>query len=442
MMAELSLTWSILIIIGAILTLLASGMLIALAMALIGIVLILISGGSLASLGVLGILQYNVVGDNFGLVSMPLFIFMGYLVLEVGLAERIYDGSIGIVGFIPGGLLHANILSCAIFAAMCGSSVATAAALGAIAIPLEINRHNYPVRPVLGSVAAGGTLGILIPPSVTFIAYGVFVGESIGQLFAAGIVPGIILSCIFMLYIFIAAVVDPSTAGPRLSFSLKKALSGLATMWSALLLIGLIIASIYLGFATPTEAAGVGCVIAAAIGFCYRRLTFKAVREAAMASLYTTSFMILLIVTAQIVSLGLSNLEIPQRITAAIVEAGINKAVLFSLIVLMYLILGCFLEPGSMLFLTLPIVYPLMTGLGFSSVWLGVIMVILVELANITPPVGFNLFVIQGISEGRPMDDVVAGVIPYFFCMLFMIALLYVWPELATWLPNYLFGRG
>jgi tripartite ATP-independent transporter DctM subunit len=213
-------------------------------------------------------------------------------------------------------------------------------------------------------------------------------------------------------------------------------------MWSALLLIGLIIGTIYLGFATPTEAAGVGCVIAAAIGFCYRRLTFRAVREAAMASLYTTSFMILLIVTAQIVSLGLSNLEIPQRITAAIVEAGINKAVLFSLIVLMYLILGCFLEPGSMLFLTLPIVYPLMTGLGFSSVWLGVIMVILVEVANITPPVGFNLFVIQGISEGRPMDDVVMGVIPYFFCMLLMIAMLYVWPELATWLPNYLFGRG
>jgi tripartite ATP-independent transporter DctM subunit len=442
MMAELSLTWSILIIITAILTLLASGMLIALAMGLIGIALILISGGSLASLGVLGLLQYNVVGDNFALVSLPLFIFMGYLVLEVGLAERIYDGSIGIVGAIPGGLLHANILSCAIFAAMCGSSVATAAALGAIAIPLEIDRHKYPPRPVLGSVAAGGTLGILIPPSVTFIAYGVFVGESIGQLFAAGIIPGIILASIFMTYIFVAAVINPATAGARLRFSLKNALSGVATMWSALLLIGLIIATIYLGFATPTEAAAVGCVIAAAIGFCYRRLTLTAVRKAAMASLYTTSFMILLIVTAQIVSLGLSNLEIPQRITAAIVEAGINKAVLFSLIVVMYLILGCFLEPGSMLFLTLPIVYPLMTGLGFSSIWLGVIMVILVEIANVTPPVGFNLFVIQGISGGRPMDDVVMGIIPYFFCMLLMIALLYVVPELATWLPNYLFGRG
>ena len=441
-MAELSLTWSILIIIAAILILLASGMLIALAMGLIGIALILISGGSLASLGVLGLLQYNVVGDNFALVSLPLFIFMGYLVLEVGLAERIYDGSIGIVGAIPGGLLHANILSCAIFAAMCGSSVATAAALGAIAIPLEIDRHKYPPRPVLGSVAAGGTLGILIPPSVTFIAYGVFVGESIGQLFAAGIIPGIILACIFMAYIFVAAVINPATAGPRLRFSLKKALSGLATMWSALLLIGLIIATIYLGFATPTEAAAVGCVIAAAIGFGYRRLTFTAVRKAAMASLYTTSFMILLIVTAQIVSLGLSSLEIPQRITAAIVEAGINKAVLFSLIVVMYLILGCFLEPGSMLFLTLPIVYPLMTGLGFSSIWLGVIMVILVEIANVTPPVGFNLFVIQGISGGRPMDDVVMGIIPYFCCMLLMVALLYVFPELATWLPNYLFRQG
>lgn len=437
-MEELSLTWALIIIGGTILILLGSGMLIALAMGLVGILLLLTTGSG--NLGMLGLVLYNIVGDNFALVSLPLFIFMGYLVLEVGLAERIYEGSTAAVGFIPGGLLHANILSCSIFAAMCGSSVATAAALGAIAIPLEVDRYQYPTRSVLGSLAAGGTLGILIPPSVTFIAYGVFVGESIGQLFAAGIVPGIILACIFMVYIFMAAMIRPATAGPRTAFAVRAALRGVGKMWSALLLIGMILATIYLGIATPTEAAGVGCVLAAVIGMGYGRLTYRAVKGAALASLHTTTFMILLIVTAQIVALGLSQLEIPQRITAAIVASNVDKGLLFAMIVCMYLVLGCFLEPGSMLFLTLPIVYPLMTGLGFSSIWLGVIMVLLVEIANITPPVGFNLFVIQGVSKGRPMSDIVLGVIPYWICMMGMIAVLYFVPALATWFPQYLFG--
>jgi tripartite ATP-independent transporter DctM subunit len=211
-------------------------------------------------------------------------------------------------------------------------------------------------------------------------------------------------------------------------------------MWSAVLLIGMILVTIYTGIATPTEAAGVGCMIAMAIGLGYKRINFDVLKKASTSALHTTCFLVLLIVTAQIVSLALSMLEVPQRLTAAIVEAKISTGSLFAMIVLMYLMLGCFLEPGSMLFLTLPIVHPLMTSLGFSPVWLGVIMVVLVELGNITPPVGFNLFVIHGVAGGRPMIDIIIGVIPFWFCLLAMITILYFFPDLALWLPNYLFA--
>lgn len=434
---DLGLVGTLVVIVGMLLFLIGTGMYIALAMGFVGVFIMVSSGLNLSALG---ILQYNVVGDHFALIALPLFIFMGYLVLQIGLAERIFEGSKSVVGFIPGGLLHANILSSAIFSAMCGSSVATAASLGSVAIPFEIDKHKYPARSVLGSLAAGGTLGILIPPSITFIVYGVFVGESIGQLFAAGIVPGLTLAVIFMTYIGIAAVVRPETAGPRLPFSFGAAIRGIQIMWPAVLLIAMVIATIYSGIATPTEAAAVGCVLAMTIGAFYRRLTFAVLKDASRAALCTTCFLVLLIVTAQIVSLGLSMIEVPQRLSAAIIELDVSVGHLFAIIVLMYLMLGVFLEPASMLFLTLPIVHPLMTSVGFSSVWLGVVMVVLVELANITPPVGFNLFVIQGVSGGRPMRDVIIGVIPYWFCMLTMLVLLYFFPGLALWLPELLFS--
>lgn len=438
-MEDLSLSTTLLIIVPILLVLIASGMHIALAMGAVGLFIMEFMVGSGSSLAMLGRLQYNVVADNFPLVALPLFIFMGYLILRVGLAERIYVGSSSLVGFIPGGLLHANILSCSIFSAMCGSSVATAASLGSVAVPLQVDKHGYPPRAVMGSLAAGGTLGILIPPSITFVAYGVFVGESIGQLFAAGVVPGIVLALLFMLYIFVAAIVRPASSGPRVPFSLRSSLAGLMGMWPALLLIAAVITSIYSGFTTPTEAAAVGCVLAMAVGAWYRTLTWDAVWRAARSAVFTTCFIMLLIVTAQIVSLGLSMIELPQRLTLALAELGLPVATLFAVLVLIYLALGCFLEPASMLFLTLPIVHPLLTSMGFSSVWLGVVMVILVELANITPPVGFNLFVIQGVSGGRPMKEIILGVVPYWLCLFAMLAILYLVPDIALWLPGQLF---
>lgn len=438
-MEDMGLIGNLVTIFGLLLFLIFTGMHIGIAMALTGIVAMVFLVGSGSSLSMLGLLQFNTLADHYSLISLPLFVLMGYLVLHIGMAERIFNGSKTLVGSVPGGLLHANIFSSAVFSAMCGSSVATAASLGSIAIPFEIDKHKYPPSSVMGSLAAGGTLGIMIPPSVTFIAYGVFVGESIGQLFAAGIVPGIVLAILFMCYIFVAAVVRPSTSGPRLPFSFSEMVNGLRQMWSALALIIAIIASMYTGLATPTEAAAVGCVLAALIGLSGNRLTFAVIKAATLDALCTTCFLTLLIVTAQIVSLALSMLEVPQQLTEAVTALDISTGTLFALIVLMYMFLGLFLEPASMLFLTLPIVHPLMVSLGFSPVWLGVCLVVLVELSNLTPPVGFNLFVIQGVSGGRPMREVVIGVIPYWFILLSMIYLLYLFPSMALWLPELLF---
>jgi len=436
---EMGLVGNLSTIFGVLLLLIFLGMHIGIAMAVAGIFVMVFLVGSGSSLAMLGLLQFNTLGDHYSLIALPLFVLMGYLVLHIGMAERIFSGSRAIVGSVPGGLLHANIFSSAVFSAMCGSSVATAAALGSIAIPLEIDEHKYPPRSVLGSLAAGGTLGIMIPPSVTFVAYGVFVGESIGQLFAAGTIPGLLLALMFMIYIFVAAIVRPSTAGPRFPFSLLEMLRGLRGMWSALVLIILVIASMYTGLATPTEAAAVGCVLAALIGLLVGRLSLGVVRSATMDAMLTTCFLVLLIVTAQIVSLALSMLEVPQQMMALVTGMDLPMGALFALIVVMYLFLGMFLEPAAMLFLTLPIIHPLMVSLGFSSVWLGVVLVVLVEVANLTPPVGFNLFVIQGVSGGRPLKDVVVGVIPYWFILMLMIAILYHFPDIALWLPKALF---
>lgn len=438
-MEDLGLVGNIGVVFGILLSLIFVGMHIGIAMALVGIFAMAFLVGSGSSLAMLGLLQFNTLADQYALISLPLFVFMGYLILHIGLAEKIFNGSKSLVASVPGGLLHANIFSSAIFSAMCGSSVATAASLGSVAISLEIDEHKYPPRSVMGSLAAGGTLGILIPPSVTFIAYGVFVGESIGQLFAAGIIPGILLAFIFMVQIFLRAVVQPSSSGPRLTFSFVEALRGIYIMWPALALIIAIIASMYTGLATPTEAAALGCVFAALIGFFGRQMNWRIIKGAAQDTIYTTCFLILLIVTAQIVSLALSMLEVPQQLTMWVTSMDLSIPLLFTVIVIMYIILGMFLEPASMLFLTLPIVHPLMVSLGFSPVWLGVVLVVLIELSNLTPPVGFNLFVIQGVSGGRPMKDVVIGVIPYWFLLIFMLYLLYEFPQIALWLPQKLF---
>ncbi len=438
-MEHLDMLRNIGIILGILLPLLFVGMHIGIAMACVGIFALVVLADAGGSLTMLGLLLFNTLADQYALISLPLFVFMGYLILHIGLAEKIFNGSKALVSSVPGGLLHANIFSSAIFSAMCGSSVATAASLGSVAISLEIDQHKYPPRSVMGSLAAGGTLGILIPPSVTFIAYGVFVGESIGQLFAAGIIPGILLAMIFMAWIYLRALVQPSSAGPKLPFSFGEALRGLYGMWPALALIISIIASMYTGLATPTEAAALGCVFAALIGVFGGRLSWKTIRNAAQDTVYTTCFLILLIVTAQIISLALSMLEVPQQITAWVTSMDFSVPLLFAALVVMYIGLGMFLEPASMLFLTLPIVHPLMVSLGFSPIWLGVVLVVLVELANLTPPVGFNLFVIQGVSGGRSMKDVVIGTIPYWGLLIFMLFILYMFPQIALWLPEKLF---
>lgn len=411
-----------------------SGMWIGLAIGFTGLVIhVLFIGGSL---DFLGILQFNIF-NSFLWTSMPLFMFMGNMVFRCGLGDRLYNAVTPMVSAFPGGLLHTNIASCAIFAATSGSSLATAATIGAIAIP-ELDKRKYNRRMMLGSLAAGGTLGIMIPPSIPFIVYGAWVGESVGKLFIAGIIPGLLLTFLFMAYIVVASLLNPALNPTRERFNLRSALHGIKDILPVGLLIFLVLGSIYLGITTPTEAAAIGCIGAIAIAAGYKKLDWKGFKEALLETISATGMILLCVVGTQIMAMVLADLRVPANIAEYVASAGISRGFVFILIVLLYLVLGCFIDALSMTLLTLPITYPLMMRLGFDSVWYGVIVVLMSELALITPPVGMNLFIIQGVSKEK-LSVVVYGALPYVFIMLGTAALLYVFPEIAIWLPKQMY---
>ena len=411
-----------------------SGLWIGLAIGFTGLVIhVLFVGGSL---DFLGILQFNIF-NSFLWTSMPLFMFMGNILFRCGLGDRLYNAVNPMVGSFPGGLLHTNILSCAIFAATSGSSLATAATIGAIAIP-ELDKRKYNRMMTLGSLAAGGTLGIMIPPSIPFIVYGAWVGESVGKLFIAGIIPGLLLTSLFMGFIVFASLLNPALNPPRESFNLRSALRGIKDLLPVGILIFLVLGSIYLGITTPTEAAAVGCIGAIAIAAGYRKLEWKGFKEALLETVSATGMILLCVVGTQIMAMVLAVLRVPASIAEYVASAGISRGFVFILIVLLYLVLGCFIDALSMTLLTLPITYPLMMRLGFDSVWYGVIVVLMSELALITPPVGMNLFIIQGICKEK-LSVVVYGALPYVGIMLGTAALLYAFPEIAIWLPKQMY---
>ena len=423
------------LILGLLVLFLLSGMWIGPAIAAVGIVIyILFIGGSL---DIIGMVQFNVL-NSFIWTAMPLFILMGHIVFRCGLGDKLYTGAAPLVGILPGGLLHTNILSCAIFAASSGSSLATAATMGPIAIP-ELKKRNYDKRMIFGSIAAGGTLGIMIPPSIPLIVYGAWVGESVGKLFIAGIFPGIMFAGLFMTYIALSAVLSPGKTPEREKVNPKAMLLGLKDILPVGILIFFVLGTIYLGVATPTEAAALGTFGAIIIAAIYRRLQWRAFKESIVETVTVNGMMILIIVGTQILSMTLSDLRIPARIAEFVASAGIHRGLVFISIVCMYLVLGCFIDALSMTLLTLPITYPLMMSLGFNSVWFGVIVTLMSEIALITPPVGMILFIIQGVS-GEDLSEVVYGTLPFIVLLLVGAGLLYAFPDIAIWLPQQMFA--
>lgn len=380
--------------------------------------------------------------NNYVLISMPLFILLGELLMRSGITERMYETLSMWMTRIPGRLLHTNIAASALFAATSGSSVATAATIGTVAIP-ALKARGYDDRLTLGSLAAGGTLGILIPPSLNMIIYGVMTDTSIGRLFIAGIVPGLLLAGFFMLIIAVVAMIRPSVApfNPGDVKPMRARLAALPSIVPPLLVVLGVTGSIYAGLATPTEAAAVGVLVALALAAWFRKVSSAMLGETFRSTVRTTGMVMLIIVAAFLMNFVIALLGIPQDIAGWVKSLGLNAVQVMWILLLIYLILGCFLEGLSMMITTIPITAPLVISLGVDPVWFGIFIVLVTELALITPPVGINLYVVQGIrTDGGNIGDVIIGSLPFVVTLIVFTILMIYFPAIALWLPGKMMG--
>ena len=383
--------------------------------------------GALAQLPIIG---YKSL-DDFVLTAVPMYILMSQILLTGKVGNDLFELANKWLRHLPGGLGIATVMACAVFAAITGSSVACAVTIGAIAIP-EMLARGYDRPLVLGAVAAGGTLGILIPPSIPMILYGAITDESIGKLFMSGVVPGVIMTLMFTaIVVYRSRNLQREAAATwdeRIS-ALKK------SIWGLFLPI-IVVGGIYTGIFTPTEAAGIGTVYSLFITFCvYRTLSFKDMPGILNDTIKTTCMIFAIMIGASLFGFVLTILDAPQALTNYVAGLETSRWVVFIAINCLLLFLGCILESVSIIFITLPILFPLILSLGFDPIWFNVVMLLNLELALITPPVGMNLFVLQGISPDSKMTEIVKGVIPFGLAMFVLIFILCLFPELATWLP-------
>ena len=370
------------------------------------------------------------------LVAVPMFILLGEIMLRAGIAHRMYNAVAQWLSWLPGGLMHANIGSCAIFAASSGSSVATAATVGTVAIPqIESRRYNEPL--FLGTLAAGGTLGILIPPSINLILYGLLTDTSVPELYLAGILPGVILASLFMLMIVVACLFRRDWGGTPVETSWSARIRTLPDLLPPILLFVAVVGSIYAGVATPTEAASIGVVFALMIAAWRRSLSFQMLREAFEGTMRTSAMIMLIILAAVFLNFVLGFIGVTQALTQSITDMGLTAMQTMLIIVLFYLVLGMFMETLSMMLTTVPLTFPIAVSMGFDGVWFGILVTVLMETALITPPIGINLYVVHGIRQGKGnFNDISIGAIPFVIAMLIMIALLLYYPQIALWLPQ------
>jgi tripartite ATP-independent transporter DctM subunit len=384
------------------------------------------------ALGVLGNIVWNST-NSWPLVALPLFIFMGEILFRTRVSEQLFNGLSPLLGRLPGGLLHTNVVGSGIFAAISGSSVATTATIGRITIP-ELKRRNYSERLALGSMAGAGTLGFLIPPSIVMIIYGVLAEVSIGQLFIAGILPGILLALAFMFFIGVAGALRPDLAPRTERYNWALRLKGLLGILPVALLILVVLGSIYGGFATPTEAAAIGVLGALLLSFGYRTFSLKGLAEALLGTVRTTSMIGMIVAAAATLSTAMGFLGIPRALASWIAGMELSPYLLFIMLGLFYILLGMFLDGISMIVVTLPITLPMVVAVGYEPLWFGIFLVLMVEVAQITPPVGLNLFVLAGIS-GKSIGFIAIAALPFFFILLLITALVAVFPEIVLFLP-------
>ncbi|WP_249977828.1 TRAP transporter large permease [Vreelandella olivaria] len=418
------------------LAILASGVWVGLGLAGVGIVSLEMFRGFMPVEKLLAQTLWNSTTTS-GLVALPLFILMGELLFRSRLTQLLFDGLAPWVDRVPGRLLHTNVLGCTLFAAISGSSAATTATVGRITSN-ELMRRGYDARIAAGSLAGAGTLGFLIPPSTIMIIYGVLAQVSILKMFMAGIIPGLLLALAFMIYLGGYALLRPGELPPRQrGLRVGDYLRALIQLGPVALLIALVIGSMFTGMATPTEAGAVGVLGALIVCLLQRCLSWRNLWSALMGAAQLTSMIGIIIVGAMFLSVAMGFLNVPRTIADMISSLELSPLALVAILLVFYVVLGMLLEGMSIIVMTLPITLPLITQAGFDPIWFGVFLVLVVEMAQITPPVGFNLFVINGIT-GMKISQVARAVLPFFLIMVAFTLLLAVVPEIATWLPDHL----
>ena len=409
------------------------GIPIAVAMFVVGV------GGGMLAFGTpfinsIASVAWGVQNENL-LTCIPLFILLGELLLRSGIADRMYATLAAWLGRMPGGLLHTNIGCCALFAATSGSSVATAATIGTVALP-SLRARNYSMRDALGSIAAGGTLGILIPPSVNMIVYGSLTNNSIGKLFIAGIIPGVLLSLVFMLFIYVKSVARGNARTEALP-PLRERMRLLRNLVAPVVVFGIVMGSLYFGIATATESAALGVVVALIFVWQSGRLSFDLLANCFLQTARIAGMILLIIVAAFILNLAISLTGVAEAMTKWVSSFGLSATAMILMLILFYLVLGMFMDVLSMQVATIPITYPIVTAMGVDPIWYGIFIVLMCELGLITPPVGMNLFVVHGIRPDKGgIEDAIWGALPYAVIMIAFTLLLLAVPQLVLWLPG------
>lgn len=424
--------WGILL--GGLSVLAGSGLALGAALGLTGFLLLQFVAGGSTFVAVDAV--WNVF-NSFTLSAIPLFIMLGEIMLRSGVSERIYSALSPLFRRVPGGLLHTNIAVCTLFGAVSGSSLSTAAAVGSVAYP-EMTARGYDRNMVVASLAGGGTLGLLIPPSLSLLIYGALTETSIGRLFMAGVVPGLLIATFFMIYIFLRCLAAPALAPrDRDTITWLRVLLDLLGLWPFVLLIVAIMGSIVLGIATPTEAAGIGVLATILVGWLWGSLTPQILVKSIYRSVLLYASIAFVVMGATILAQAVSLIGVPQSILETVRAFDLGPLTVLFLVVLVYLVLGCFFDGLSLMIMTLPIVFPLLTGLGFHPVWLGVVITIMIEIGQVTPPVGLNLSVLVSVTrEEVTLGGTALATVPYWLLLLLGVVVLTAMPQIALFLPD------
>jgi len=421
--------------IGVLVIIFLLGLPVGFTMAIVGMAGFCIVNSPSAGLGLLA-RDFFETFSSYSLTVIPMFVFMGSIAFFSGMSGRLFDASYILFGRLRGGLAMATVAATACFSAICGSTSATAAAMGKVSIP-EMKRYGYHDGLAAGCIAAAGGLGILIPPSTIFIIYGILVQESIGKLFISGVIPGIILASVFIITVFIMCRINPKLAPGGAQTSWKQKLTGLTGIAEMLILFVLVIGGLFAGFFSPTQAGAAGATGAIVIGLARKKLPWIAFWSAVKDTLQITAMIMVVVAGAIVFGHFMAVTRMPFFIAQFVGDLAIPAVAVMGMIILMYIVAGCFMDSLALIMLTVPILFPLITGLGFDPIWFGVIIILVTGIGVITPPVGINVFIIKGVAPEIPLGTIFKGVVPFLGGLIVVTALVLAFPQLATWLPSF-----